>query len=70
MANKLYGGMGGKGGGKADGGKQAGTAQSSAMPMKSADYPGLPGKAGPDRSGGTTRIGHCGAPFHVKQKGL
>lgn len=69
MANKFYGGLGGKGGGKASGGTQGGKAQSTTMPMKTADWPGLPGKASPDRSGGTKKTGHCG-PFRVKQVGM
>ncbi len=70
MPNKFYNNLSSKGGGKAGGGNQAGTVQSSAMPMKSADYPGLPGQAGPDRSGGTSKTGFCGMPFQVKQKGF
>ena len=69
MANKLYGGLAGKGGGTASGGTQGGKSQATAMPMKTAAWPGTPGKTGPNRSGGAPKSGHCGA-FHVKQEGL
>lgn len=39
------------------------------LPEKSVNYPGIPGKGGPDRSGGTPRKGYCG-PFHVKKDGF
>lgn len=70
MANKLYGGMAGKGGGKAEGGTQGGTDQSTAMPMKTADWPKLPGKPQPgSRATGMPTTGHCG-PFNHKKEGL
>ena len=34
-----------------------------------ANWPGLPGKAGPNRSGGTKTTGHAG-PFRVKSVGI
>ncbi|MCR4338509.1 MAG: hypothetical protein NUW01_01335 [Gemmatimonadaceae bacterium] len=69
MANKNYGGLAGKGGGKAGGGKQGGSPMPTAMPERTAGWGGLPGPTGPDRSGGAPKEGHCGK-FHVKQKGL
>lgn len=70
MANKLYNGLAGKGGGKADGGTQGGTAKSNSMPMKTASWPGLPGKTQPgSRANGMPTSGHCG-PFSHKKEGL
>jgi len=66
VANRLYGGLAGKGGSKTSGGTQGGKAQSMAMPIKTANWPSLPGPGGPDRSGGTPKVGYCGAPFYVK----
>ena len=39
---------------------------STAMPIKTANWPGLPGPGGPDRSDGTPKVGYCGAPFYAK----
>jgi len=70
MANKRYNGLAGKSGGKASGGSQGGTAAPTAMPIKTANWPDLPGKAQPrSRSEGTPIEGKCG-PFYVKKSGL
>jgi len=72
MPNKFYNDLSSKGGGKvnpADAGEGKGTPAPSAMPMKTAAWPGLPGKTGPERSLGTPKRGKRG-PFHVKQEGL
>lgn len=39
------------------------------MKEKPVGYPGIPGKGGPDRSGGTPRKGYAG-PFNIKKDGF
>lgn len=56
-------------GGEGGSNKAAGSPPSLAMPEKTANWPGLPGKGGPDRSAGTPKTGYAG-PHRVKQEGL
>ena len=70
MPNKFYNDLPSKGGGKAEGGTQGGKAQSNTMAMKTASWPGLPGKPQPgSRANGMPTTGHCG-PFNHKKEGL
>lgn len=39
-------------------------------PTKTAAWPGLPGKKGPNRSNGVPTTGNQGHPFLVKKEGL
>ena len=58
---------------KSKGGKKytppGATPQPSNMPMKSPNWPGLPGKGGPDRAAGVKRSGRMGS-FNVKNEGF
>ena len=56
-------------GGQGPGPKAQGSPASAPMPVKTANWPGLPGKAGPNRSGGDPTSGKLG-PFYVKKEGL
>jgi hypothetical protein len=70
VANKYHGNL--TGNGKHSGGAQSDTrrgAPSMPMPEKTASWPGVPGKTGPNRSGGTPKKGKRG-PFHVKHEGM
>lgn len=49
--------------------KAPGAKSGASMPEKTAAWPGLPGKSGPNRSGGTPKSGPLG-PFHVKGEGI
>ena len=70
MANPRYNGLAGKGGGKADYFEQADGNPGTAMPMKTANWPGTPGKTQPrSRANGMPTSGHCG-PFQHKKEGL
>ena len=71
MANQRYNGLAGKGGGKADYFEQGdGSAGSTAMPQKTANWPSVPGKTQPrSRANGMPTSGHCG-PFQHKKEGL
>lgn len=70
MPNPRYNNVQSRNGGKADYSEQAdGPAPSTSMPMKTANWPGLPGKAGPNRANGTPKEGHCG-PFFNKKEGM
>lgn len=72
MANKYYntdtvtskqsGGSGGSNAAQGSGGPAAGKTGTAA-------WPGLPGKAGPNRAGGAPTKGYAG-PFRVKQEGM
>ncbi len=70
MSNKYHSNL--TGNGKQSGGSQAQTRSSHPemlMPEKTANWGGLPGKTGPNRSGGAPKRGKCG-PFHVKAEGI
>lgn len=71
MANKLYNGLAGKGGGKAAYTEQAdGSAGSTVMPMKTAAWPDVPGPTQRgSRANGVPTTGHC-CPFRNKSSGL
>ena len=56
-------------GGEGGSNKAMGSTPSIPMPEKTANWPGLPGKAGPNRSAGTPETGYAG-PFRVKQVGM
>ena len=64
MANKLYSKFGSGGGGS---NKAQGSPPSTAMPVKTAGWPGLPGKDGPNRSGGTPNHGYAGQFYAMQQ---
>ena len=64
MANKLYSKFGSGGGGS---NKAKGSAPSAAMPEKTANWPGLPGKASASRGG--PQNGSMG-PFSHKKQGM
>ena len=67
--NSMHGGNDKSGGGHREGarGSPIGT---SATPVKTAAWPGVPGKTqSKDRSAGVKKTGHKGS-FHVKQQGL
>lgn len=70
MANKYHGNL--TGNGKQSGGSNAQQRRSPpamSMPEKTANWGGLPGKTGPNRSGGAPKRGKRG-PFHVKAEGI
>ncbi len=49
--------------------EKKGTKGGHSMNEKAVGYPGIPGKAGPDRSGGIERRGYAG-PFNIKKEGF
>ena len=49
--------------------KASGRAPSLSMPERTAAWPGLPGKSGPNRSGGAPTSGKLGQ-FRVKREGI
>ena len=62
VADKSRGGEGGSN-------KAQGSTPSTAMPERTADWPGVPGKTGPSRAGGAPTKGKLG-PFEVKKQGI
>lgn len=56
-------------GGEGGSNKAMGSTPSLSMPEKTAAWPGLPGKASPNRSAGTPRTGFSGL-FVVKKEGM
>ena len=56
-------------GGEGGSNKAMGSSPSLAMPEKTANWPGLPGKASPSRAAGAPKTGYSG-PFRVKQQGM
>ena len=54
-------------GGEGGSNKATGNPPSMSMPEKTANWPGLPGKSGPDRSGGVPNNGYF-AGFYAKQQ--
>ena len=71
MPNKHYNNMHGANRKGAGGHSNAapGAKPAESMPQKTAAWPGLPGKGGPDRSGGDPKQGPLG-PFYVKKEGF
>ena len=67
MPNKYHSKMKSHGGGS---NKAMGSAPSTAMPVKTANWPDLPGPAGSSRAAGTSTTGCKGKPFQLKAKGL
>jgi hypothetical protein len=66
MPNKYHGNL--TGNGKFSGGSNKdsrGGSSPSSMPEKTASWPGLPGKTGPDRSGGVKKL-----KVHPKSEGM
>jgi hypothetical protein len=69
--NKYHGNLTGNGkqsGGEGGSNAACGRRPTLTMPEKTANWPGLPGKAGPNRSGGAPTRGKLG-PFTVKREG-
>lgn len=50
--------------------KAQGSSPSLAMPIKTANWPGLPGKSSSSRAAGAPTTGCAGKPFQVKKSGL
>ena len=67
MPNKYHSKMKSHGGGS---NKAQGSPPNAPMSEKTANWPGLPGKASSSRASGAKETGYCGAKFHLKAKGL
>ena len=68
MPNKFYSKIKSTGGGS---NKASGSPPSLGMPVKTAAWPGLPGKTqSKSRSGGAPTTGTGNKPFYVKKEGL
>lgn len=59
-----------KGGGRSTKGTQGGEPSVSFKEKPGFRKPGLPGKGGPNRSGGAPKRSAFGAPFHVDKEGF
>ena len=74
MANANYSdtapGYAPKGGGRSTKGTQGGGSGVAGKEKPGFRKPGLPGKGGPNRSGGAPKRSKLGAPFYVDQEGF
>lgn len=72
MPNPHYNNMHGANRGQGEGAsnKSKGSKPGGGMPMKTANWPGVPGKTQGNRSAGVKTTGHKGAAFEVKKIGL
>lgn len=69
MANRFHGNL--TGNGKLSGGVESGAAQGTrsapSFPERTASWPGLPGKSGPDRANGVAKHGRLGEFYAYSQ---